>query len=172
MAIPWPPERRAAARANVARLAEQVGLEFGERTHWYDSTLAHEAAEWAREQDAPALEEEFRRAVFRAYFAQVRNIADPDVLLDTAASVAVSGANGTQTRYTPAQLADLRAALAERRYREAVQRQFQEAREIGVTGVPTTIAGNYALVGAHPYEQFRRLMAAAGAEERPEQPTD
>ena len=172
MDIPWPPERRAAARANAARLAEQAGLEFGERSRWYDSALAHEAAEWAREQDAPALEEEFRRTIFRAYFAELRNIGDADVLVDTAASVAVSGATGTELRYTPEHLADLRAALAERRYREAVQRQFQEAREIGVTGVPTTIAGHYALVGAHPYEQFRRLMAAAGAQERPEQPTD
>ncbi len=147
-------------------------MEFGERTRWYDSTPAHEAAEWAREQDAPALEEQLRRAIFRAYFAQVRNIADPEVLLDAAASVAVPGPNDGKMRYTPEQLADLRAALDERRYREAVQRQFQAAREIGVTGVPTTIAGNYALVGAHPYEQFRRLMEAAGAEERAEQPPD
>ena len=37
----------AAGRSNFARLADESGLPHGERTHWYDSTPAHEAAEWA-----------------------------------------------------------------------------------------------------------------------------
>jgi predicted DsbA family dithiol-disulfide isomerase len=34
---------------------------------------------------------------------------------------------------------------------------------MGVTGVPTFVAGSYAIVGAHPYEHFRKLMDAVGA---------
>src|ERR687885_2876123 len=98
MGIPWPPERIAAGRANFARLAEETGLEFGERPHWYDSAPAHGAAEWAREQGPPEREEEFRRAIFRAYFVHDRNIADPDVL------VAASSTVGACTRFaTPDQ---------------------------------------------------------------------
>lgn len=136
-------------------MASDAGLPLGERTHWYDSTLAHEAAEWARAQGDQALEEAFRRSIFGAYFAENRNIADPAVLLDIASA-----------RYTAEQLAALRVALVERRYRDDVQRQYGEARAIGVTGVPTTIAGEYALIGAQPDEQFERLMEAAGASRR------
>lgn len=61
--------------------------------------------------------------------------------------------------------ADLRAALAEGRYRGRVLTQFQEAHAIGVSAVPTFVAADkYALVGAHPYENFRKLMEAVGAE--------
>ena len=56
----------------------------------------------------------------------------------------------------------LRAALADHRYLPRVQQQFAEARATGVDGVPTYVAGGYALVGAQPYETFHRLMAAAG----------
>jgi predicted DsbA family dithiol-disulfide isomerase len=158
MDIPWDPQRIAAGRANFLRLANEAGLEVGERTRWYDSTAAHEAAGWAHEQGPPEREEEFRRAIFRAYFVHNQNIADPDVL--------VSLAQSTEPPYTPEQIADLRAALVEHRYLPAVQQQYREAREVGVTGVPTFVAGGYALVGAHPYEHFHQLMAAAGESPR------
>ena len=61
---------------------------------------------------------------------------------------------------------DLRAALVEGRYRDRVQAQYEEARAVGVTAVPTFVAGGYALVGAHPYENFHRLMEAAGIRRR------
>jgi predicted DsbA family dithiol-disulfide isomerase len=62
---------------------------------------------------------------------------------------------------------DLRQALEERRYREEVQREYAEAREDGVTAVPTFVAEGYAIMGAHPYETFRRLMAALNQSPRP-----
>jgi len=157
MPIPWPPERVAQARANFERMATDAGLEFGKRTHWYNSDLAHEATLWAREHHA---EDAFHRAVFRAYFVDNTNIGSPDVLADIATDLGLDAA-------------DLRAALAERRYRQEVQAQYEEAREIGVTAVPTFVAEGYAIVGAQPYDVFHRLMSALGqqpraAEEKPE----
>jgi len=61
---------------------------------------------------------------------------------------------------------DLHAALAEGRYRDRVEAQYEESRAVGVTAVPTFVAAGYALVGAHPYENFHRLMAAAGMRRR------
>lgn len=61
---------------------------------------------------------------------------------------------------------DLRAALAERRYREQIRAEYEEAREIGVTAVPTFVAEDYAIVGAQPYEVFHRLMQAVGQQPR------
>jgi predicted DsbA family dithiol-disulfide isomerase len=159
MMIPWPPERRAAARANFERLARELhpGLELnpGERTHWYDSTPAHEAAEWAREQGQ---DDALRRGVFRAYFVEDRNIGSPEVLAQVARQVGL--AEG-----------DLRSALAEHRYLERVRAQYEEARALGVSSVPTFVADGYAVIGAQPLEVFRRLMAAVGLEPRERQPT-
>jgi predicted DsbA family dithiol-disulfide isomerase len=56
---------------------------------------------------------------------------------------------------------DLGVALAERRYQTIVAEQYAEAREIGVTAVPTFIAGNYMVEGAQPHAIFEQLIAAA-----------
>ncbi len=57
-------------------------------------------------------------------------------------------------------------ALAERRYRPQVRDEYEEARQIGVTAVPTFVAEGYAIVGAQPYEVFHRLMQAVGQRPR------
>lgn len=125
-------------------------MPHGDRTHWYDSTPAHEATEWARERGA---EEAFRGKVYQAYFVDDENIASPDVLARFATELELDAE-------------DLRVALAEGRYRQPIQAQYEEARQIGVTGVPTFVAGGYAVVGAQPYELFERLMETIGAEKR------
>jgi predicted DsbA family dithiol-disulfide isomerase len=128
-------------------MADQAGLPVGERTHWFDSEPAHEASEWAREQGAG---EQFRHAIYEAYFVKNINIGSPDVLVQIANDVGLDGEN-------------LREALADKRYQSVVTEQFQEAHQIGVTGVPTFVAGGYAVVGAQPYEMFVRLMETVGA---------
>jgi predicted DsbA family dithiol-disulfide isomerase len=148
--IPWPPEQLAARRANFARLAEEAGLPHGERAHWYDSTPAHQAAEWAGER---GIDDAFRKGVFHAYFVEDRNIGSPDVLCDIAAGLGQDAA-------------DLRVALADGRYRERVSTQYEEARAVGVTGVPTFVAQKYAIVGAQPYEVFHKLMEAVGGDKK------
>lgn len=154
MDIALPPERLAAGRASFQRLADEAGLPYAQRTRWYDSLPAHEAAEWAHDRYSPEQEEEFRRAIFAAYFAHGRNIGDPAVLEALASTIGLDGA-------------DLRRALVEHQYRERVQAQFVEARETGVDGVPTIVAGQYAVVGAQPYAIFERLMEVIGEPKKP-----
>jgi predicted DsbA family dithiol-disulfide isomerase len=151
MAVPYSPERLAEGRARFGALADAEGLEHGPRTHWYDSKPAHEATVWAA---ALGHADDFKRAVFRAYFVQNRNIGAPDVLADLAADLRLDGD-------------DLRAALADARHAGQVEQQYAEARMLGVTAVPTFVAANRAaLVGAHPYESFEKLMAHVGARRR------
>jgi predicted DsbA family dithiol-disulfide isomerase len=47
-----------------------------------------------------------------------------------------------------------------------VSEQYDIARGIGVTAVPTFVANGKALVGAHPYENFLKLMELVGASKR------
>jgi len=144
-AVPWPPERAAAARARFAQVAEAEGLAYGERTHWYNSVPAHEAALWADEHGDG---ETFRRSVYRAYFADGLNIGDVDVLARLAASADLDAET-------------LRSSLAEREYAQRVQEQFEYARSAGITGVPAYVAGNYLMVGAQPYAVYAQLIEAA-----------
>jgi predicted DsbA family dithiol-disulfide isomerase len=148
--IPWPPDQLAQRSAQFRERAEAEGLEVGERRHWYDSRPAHEASLWAREQGAAS---PFRKGIYRAYFVQDRNIGSADVLAEIAKEADLDDA-------------DLRKALAAGRYRDAVTEQYEAARSVGVTAVPTFVADGKALVGAHPYENFLKLMEIVGASKR------
>jgi predicted DsbA family dithiol-disulfide isomerase len=148
--LPFSPERLAEGRRTFERLADEAGLPYGQRSHWYDSKPAHEAYLWAQERGSG---DAFKRRVFEAYFVNDRNIASPDVLAGIAAELGLDGD-------------DLRRALTEGRYRAEVEAEYAEAREAGVTAVPTFVAGGYALVGAHPIENLRKLMEHVGASPR------
>jgi predicted DsbA family dithiol-disulfide isomerase len=151
--IPWSPDRIARGRSHFEELAREAGLEVGPRTHWYNSDLAHEANVWAQDRGHG---EALHREIYRAYFIRDENIGSVEVLAAIAANLGLDAD-------------DLRRALEDRRYREQVRQEYEEAREVGVTAVPTFVADGYAIVGAHPYETFRRLMDALGQAPRPAQ---
>jgi predicted DsbA family dithiol-disulfide isomerase len=54
----------------------------------------------------------------------------------------------------------------ERTYRRAVDDDWERARTIGVTAVPTFVAAGSAVVGAQPYEVLEQLIVTAGAKRR------
>lgn len=140
------PENFRRRGGSFAEAARAEGLEVGERTHRYNSTLAHEAALWA---DQLGKGEDFRRAVYHAYFVSNSNIGSADVLAGIATGLLLDAG-------------ELRRSLEERRYSARVLEEFQQAHEIGVSAVPTFVAAGHALVGAHPLENFRKLMEAVG----------
>jgi predicted DsbA family dithiol-disulfide isomerase len=129
----------------MQEVAGAEGLTYAERTHWYNSTPAHEASVWADEQGNG---EAFRRSLYRAYFADNLNIGSPDILAALAEQSELDGG-------------ELRKALSESRFTQEVQEQFQYARDVGITGVPAYVAGGYLMVGAQPLETFRQLIETA-----------
>ena len=135
-----------AAHARLKVLMDAEGLVFNQRTHTYNSRLAQELARGFDQ-------ENLRDALYRAYFEDARNIGDLEVLVNIAASCGI-----------PADAA--RRALLDRTFRDAVDTDWAQARRYGITGVPTFVAANQKLVGAHPYEVLERLVTAAGAQSR------
>jgi predicted DsbA family dithiol-disulfide isomerase len=61
---------------------------------------------------------------------------------------------------------EAREVLASRRFRAAVDTDWQRCRNLGITAVPTFVVGNSAVVGAQPYEVLESLVVKAGAVER------
>jgi len=104
----------------------------------------------AREGDADAVGE----ALFHAHFAEGRNLADPDVLVEAGAS------DGLE----PARVRDL---LSGDEGGAEVRARIAQARAMGVRAVPTfVIDGRVAVQGAQPpqaiADALRQAMRSAG----------
>ncbi len=126
------------------------GLPYGRRTHTYNSRLAQELGTWGDTQpNGDALHD----ALYRAYFVDARNLGDVDVLVEIAESVGLPAA-------------EVREVIGERRFKDAVDADWAKSHQIGVTGVPTFVAGGQGVVGAQPYEMLVQLMEAVGAKPR------
>ena len=61
---------------------------------------------------------------------------------------------------------EAREVLTSRSFSAQVDEDWARSRQYGITGVPTFVAGGYALVGAQPYEYLERLLGEAGAPRR------
>ena len=135
-------------RENVARLGERYGVEVDlDAVPDVDSWNAQQAALYVREERPDAFEA-FDDAVFAAYWDDHRDIGDPDVLADLAAEAGLDpGAVGT--------------AAGSDEWERRLEAAFREAREAGVTGVPTFAYGRHAARGAVPPEQLERLVDGA-----------
>lgn len=131
--------------------ATELGLPFGDRTMTYNSRLAQELAKWAATE---GLEDSFHQKVFKAYFAEGLNIGDPAVLLELATAVALP-ANGTSR------------VLQERTYSSAVDRDWAQSMQLGVTAVPTFFYEGQVLVGAQPTSVLGKFLDDNDVPRRP-----
>jgi len=141
---------RKAMNAQMKARMDAEGLPYGERTMTYNSRLAQEVGKWADTQPGG---EAIHDAMFRAYFVEARNICDPDVILDIVKQVGLS-------------VDEAREVIEKRTFKDAVDEDWALSRQLGVTGVPTFVAGRYGVVGAQPYETLERLVERAAAEEK------
>ncbi len=144
------PEDIKAKNTRMKGLMEAEGLPYNERSHTYNSRLAQEIGSWAETQPGgSAIHDKF----FEAYFVDCRNVGDVEVVIDVVKSVGLDEQ-------------EARAVLAERRFKTAVDADWEKSRSYGVTGVPTFVSNGQTLVGAQPYETLQQLMAEVGAERR------
>ncbi|TMB33173.1 MAG: hypothetical protein E6J61_06045 [Deltaproteobacteria bacterium] len=137
-----------ALHAQMKARMDAEGLPYGERARTYNSRLAQELGKWADTQPGG---EAIHDAIFRAYFAEGRDISQPAVLLDVARQVGL-----------PIDAA--REVLDKRTFKDAIDADWKLSREYGVTGVPTFVAGRYGVVGAQPYDELVQLVQKAATE--------
>ena len=129
-------------RQRLKSLMAEAGLDYGERTHTYNSRLAQELGAWA---DTQTGGDAIHEALYRAYFVEAINISDIDALIAIAESVGLdSGA--------------ARTVLTERSFSAKVDDDWARSREVGVTGVPTFYANDLAVVGCQPYETLEKFV--------------
>jgi len=143
------PEYIKRARANgseerLRSMASSYGMEFRSTERIYNTRIAHEATEYAREHGKG---NEFHKTLFRAVYAEGKDPGNWDVLRSVADEV---GLNADE----------MQSDVESEKYLANVAEQVQWAYQIGVSGVPTYVINDrYALVGAQPYEVFKNALS-------------
>jgi predicted DsbA family dithiol-disulfide isomerase len=140
-----------AMNARMSQLMSNEGLPYGRRTMTFNSRLAQELARWAVKTQPGG--DSIHDALFQAYFVAGQNIAQSDTLVRIAEQL------GLDAR-------EAKAALESRRFKSAVDTDWQRSRSLGISGVPTFVLGGSALVGAQPYETLEALLLEADVPRR------
>ena len=139
--------KRARANGSEERLrsiAQSHGMNFESTERIYNTRIAHEATEYARERGKG---NEFHKVVFRKVYAEKQDPSQWAVLRSVAEEV---GLNADE----------MQRDVESEKYKANVQEQVNWAHQIGVTGVPTYVVNDrYAIVGAQPYEVFKNALA-------------
>ena len=108
----------------------EENLAYGNRSHTYNSRFAQELAKWG---ESFPEGEALNRKLFEAYFAEGRNLADPEVLLDVVEAAGLSPEAADEV-------------IRKRSFMDTVDADWKRAHDLGVTGVPTFVFGNQGLV--------------------------
>ena len=136
--------------AQLANLAEQLGLPFGKRTRTYNSRLAQELGLWAEDQNKG---DSFHKAAFHAYFAQGLNLAEHSVLLDLIEQTGLNREMGEEV-------------LQQRRYKARVDKDWRDSQTLGITAVPTLLMGGHKIIGNQSYDILEQLVVINNIEKR------
>ena len=136
--------RASGADERLQNMAKLHGMEFKSPDRIYNTRIAHEATEYAREHGRGL---EFHHVVFRKVYGEGLDISQWTILRSAAEEVGLDAA-------------DMQAVVDGGKYTAEVAAQVRQAQEIGVTGVPTYVINDrYAIVGAQPYEAFKNALA-------------
>ncbi len=143
----WSLEQTRQITENVRNMAAQVGLEYHfEKAIAANSFDAHRFAHFARERGRQDAAEE---ALFKAHFIEGKNIGDRSMLAQLGAGI---GLDSTEVG----------SMLAGTEYGDEVQHDIEEARQLGVSGVPFFVFDRkYAVSGAQDSSVFLKALESA-----------
>lgn len=129
---------------HVVAMAKQTGLDYQlDKLVVANMAKAHRVIQFAKKKGLADLIEE---NMFKAYFTEGKNLADDDVL------VIIGIASGLTKE-------EVITALTDDLYAYEVDQDIQEARAIGLTGVPFFVFDRkYAISGAQPTEAFLNTL--------------
>jgi predicted DsbA family dithiol-disulfide isomerase len=139
------PKTRQALWDRISAMGTAAGVVMKAPKTLANSLLALKAGEFAADAGAG---EAYQERIFRAYFAEGRNIGERDVLFQLAAEAGVDSAA-------------LSEALDSDDYAIRIRNHTLAANRLGVGGVPTFFIGDWPLVGAQSEDVMRRVLERA-----------
>ncbi len=132
--------------AQLKATAAKFNLPMGDRKTTYNSRLAQEVGLWA---ETKGKGHGFHTAAFKAYFVDGQNLAEKGVLLALVRSVDLDPGEGE-------------VIIDQRKFKEAVDSDWELSREKEITAVPTFFMGSDRLVGAQTHEVLEKLVIKYG----------
>lgn len=130
---------------NMSQRGEHLGIRFTPNHVMYNSNLALQAGEFAKELGR---HEAYHEAMFTACFVDCRNIGYMETVLDIARGVGLDSAA-------------LGKVLLEKAYAYRISEIAELARSNGINSAPTfEIAGYGRIIGPKPIERFREALEA------------
>ncbi len=139
------PEGSRKARARLTELGASLGFTFdyADDMRMVNTFRAHQLLHWAESQGQG---HQMKMALFAAFFTERRNVNDPQVLADVAASIGLDRE-------------DALAVLEDGRFAEDVRTREQFWTGHGIQGVPAMIFDRHYLVsGAQGVENYRTFL--------------
>jgi predicted DsbA family dithiol-disulfide isomerase len=126
---------------------DEAGLPHAPRTRIPSSRAALNVAELARER---GLHPELHRRLMTAYWAEDRDISDPEVLADESAQAGLDRD-------------EVRDAASTHPYQQRIEASTQAVLQAGATGVPAFAVDDRVLIpGAQPHSLFEKVMEELG----------
>ena len=141
---------------NVTRYAKEVGLEYDlYNSVTVNSMKAHRLIQFAK---TKGLGDAMEERLFRAFFTESKNVADISTLTQLGKEAGLDES-------------ELQAAFTDDEYAYRVNQDIQEARQLGVTGVPFFVFNRkYAVSGAQPAELFLQTLEKSFSEWQKDHP--
>ncbi|NLN32893.1 MAG: DsbA family oxidoreductase [Flavobacteriaceae bacterium] len=142
--------------ANVTEMARQAGLEYHlDKSVMVNSQKAHQLIQFAK---TKGLGDEVEEVLFRAFFTDGKNVADLETLKELGKEAGLDEK-------------ELESAFTDDQFKYKMNQDIQEARSIGVTGVPFFVFDRkYGVSGAQPSEAFLDTLRKSFTEWRKENP--
>lgn len=137
---------------NVTKVAKEAGLEYKfDKSLMVNSKKAHQLIQFAKTKN---LGNEAEERLFHAFFTEGKSIADLETLTQLGIEI---GLNGTE----------LQKAFTNEKYEQMVDKDINEARQIGVNGVPFFVFDRkYAVSGAQQPQAFLETLKKSFVEWR------
>lgn len=150
------PENARAMISRMSSVAAEEGLELHlDRTLRGNTVDAHRLLHLALDEHGPRVQATLKEALLAAYFTQVEDVADPQVLRKVA----------TEAGLDPERVD---VVLAGQEYEVAVREDVAQAQAFGATGVPFFVVDRrYGVAGAQPVEVLLEVLARAWDDAHP-----
>ena len=134
----------------ISRMGRDDGLKFNYASTLFTNTMdAHRLTKFAHSKGEPELYERIINNLFAAYFADNKELADHEVLIQAGIDAGLDKL-------------ELEKFLAGNKFQAEVLSDEQEAFAKGIRGVPFFVLDDaYALSGAQPVEIFSQAIAKA-----------
>lgn len=142
--------------ANVTEMARQAGLEYHlDKAVMVNSQKAHQLIQFAK---TKGLGDEMEEVLFRAFFTDGKNVADLETLKELGKEAGLDEK-------------ELESAFTDDQFKYKMNQDIQEAKSIGVTGVPFFVFDRkYGVSGAQPPQAFLDTLSKSFTEWRNENP--